>query len=80
MEGDTLAVKLIPSSGCEAFSIGSVVYNQRSRREVALVANTEYRAALLDRIQNDKADVTLHGVYRDPGGRSCGATLLWAGK
>jgi hypothetical protein len=79
-EGDTLAVKLIPPSVCEGVSIGSVVYDQHSRREVALVANTEYRAELVARIQAEKADVTLRGVYRSPDGRSCRANLLWASK
>jgi hypothetical protein len=79
-EGDTLAVKLIPSSGCEGVSIGSVVYDQRSRREVALVANTESRAELVARIRAEKADVTLRGVYRSPDDRSCRANLLWAKK
>jgi hypothetical protein len=79
-EGDTLAVKLTPPSGCEGFSIGSVVYDQRSQRETALAANSDYRADLVGRIGDDEADVSLRGVHRSPDGRFCSANLLWAAK
>lgn len=73
-------VRFVPASGCDGYLIGSVVYDHPSRREIALVANSNYRENLLSRIQSDKADVTLRGVYRYPDHRFCRANLLWASK
>jgi hypothetical protein len=72
-------VKLTPPSGCEDILVGAAVYDQRSQREISLFS-LEYGPELLSRIQSDRADVTLRGVYRPPDGRSCTANLLWASK
>jgi hypothetical protein len=71
--------QLAPAAGCEDFGVGTIVYDQRSRREVALAAKSDYGSDLMERILADKADVTLRGVQR-PNGSYCTANLLWASK
>jgi hypothetical protein len=73
-------ITLNPTAGCERFESRMVVYDDRSKREIALSSDSGYRANLLDRIRADKADVALRGVYRDAAGLSCRANLLWATK
>jgi hypothetical protein len=72
-------VKLTPSSDCDSISIGIVVYDRRSRREITLRSNSGYGHELLGRIQTERADVALRGVYNS-GDRFCRAGLLWASK
>jgi len=73
-------VDLAPASKCQSFNVGTVIYDQRSRREIAIGWLPNYQDDLLARIQADKADVTLRGVYRQPDGKYCSANLLWATK
>jgi hypothetical protein len=71
--------KLAPTDGCEDISVGTVVYDQRSRREIALAANSGYQDDLMERILADNAEVTLDGVQRRDG-KNCTVNLLWASK
>ncbi len=72
--------ELAPTSGCEGFGVGTIVYDQPSRREIALASNSDYRGDLMERILADKAEVTLRGVQHKPDSRFCTANLLWANK
>jgi hypothetical protein len=73
-------VKLAPASGCETVSIETVVYDQPSRREIALLSRSDFEDDLLKRVVADRALATLRGVSRNPNGRYCSASQLWATK
>lgn len=68
-----------PSAGCESIGTATIVYDQRSRRDIALGALSGYQGDLQERILADGASVTLRGVYRHDRGY-CSANLLWATK
>jgi len=73
-------IKLTLPSGCESISVGTVVYDQRSERTIALVSGSGYVKTLLGRIRADNAEVKVSGVHRYPVGRDCTANLLWASR
>ncbi len=73
-------VRLSPGSACESVSVGTIVYDDCSRREIALPAQFQmYPDQLLERIRTANADVTMRDVYRTGSG-FCQARLLWATK
>lgn len=69
-----------PTADCGNIGTGTIVYDRRSRRDIALASGSGYQGGLQERILADGASVTLRGVYRQADGRNCSANLLWAAK
>ena len=59
----------MPTSDCENLYVDTVVYDQRSRREIGLYSYSGYAHELLDRIRADKAEVKVREFKPHLGGR-----------
>jgi len=73
------ALTLAPSAGCRDFTVGTTVYDQPTRRDIAFYrANpvTDRTEQLLRRMKTDWAHIRLNGLTRDLDGH-CSANLLW---